>query len=237
MVRGTCEDQPRCLARAHQDSTAHQAVSRSRGRRRKYVEPAEGARTTSHGTSGTAWAAIVLAGGTGRRLGGVDKPGLRVGDRTLLDRALSAVSGAEPVVVVGPFRPGLTGVVQTREEPPGAGPLAALVAGLAHVPPTVREVAVFAADLVAVAPSTVERLRGALRDETDADGAVLVDEHAAVQWLIGVWRTDALRAALPDRTAGHSLRAALGRITRVDVPAWPGEALDVDTPEDLARVT
>ena len=49
-------------------------------------------------------AAIVLAGGAGRRLGGADKAALDVGGRTLLERALAAVSGV-PTVVVGPARP------------------------------------------------------------------------------------------------------------------------------------
>ncbi|MGW0901366.1 NTP transferase domain-containing protein, partial [Streptomyces goshikiensis] len=38
--------------------------------------------------------AIVLAGGAARRLGGVDKPALPVGARTLLDRVLDACPDA-----------------------------------------------------------------------------------------------------------------------------------------------
>ncbi len=45
--------------------------------------------------------AIVLAGGSGRRLGGVDKADIRVGEQTLLDRALDAVAEATKRVVVG----------------------------------------------------------------------------------------------------------------------------------------
>ncbi|MGW7786766.1 NTP transferase domain-containing protein, partial [Streptomyces tricolor] len=37
--------------------------------------------------------AVVLAGGAARRLGGADKPGLRVGGRALLDRVLAACAG------------------------------------------------------------------------------------------------------------------------------------------------
>ena len=57
-------------------------------------------------------AGIILAGGAGRRMGGVDKAALVVGGVTLLDRVLTA---ARPVcdwlVVVGPARPtGVAGV-------------------------------------------------------------------------------------------------------------------------------
>jgi molybdopterin-guanine dinucleotide biosynthesis protein A len=54
-----------------------------------------------------AFDAVVLAGGRAARLGGVDKPRLVVGQRTLLGSVVSAVTeaGASRVVVVGPQRP------------------------------------------------------------------------------------------------------------------------------------
>jgi molybdopterin-guanine dinucleotide biosynthesis protein A len=53
--------------------------------------------------------AVILAGGRARRLGGVDKPGLTVGGRTLAEAVVSAVAGAEAVIVVGPERSDLRG--------------------------------------------------------------------------------------------------------------------------------
>lgn len=178
----------------------------------------------------TDWSAIVLAGGSGRRLGGVDKAGVVVGGRTLLDRALDAVAAASSVVVVGPER-AVGGVVRTREDPPGGGPVAGLAAGLAELA-DVDFVAVLAVDQPGVTASTVDRLRAAVGD---AAGAVLVaDGH--LQWLAGVWRTSALRAALPAEPAGASLRSVLRPLDPVEVPARPGEADDVDTPEDLSTL-
>ncbi|MCW2606336.1 MAG: molybdopterin-guanine dinucleotide biosynthesis protein, partial [Frankiales bacterium] len=69
----------------------------------------------------TAYDAVVLAGGSGRRLGGVDKPGLLVDGTSLLDRVLGAVARAGTVVVVGPERPAARPVVWAREDPPGGG--------------------------------------------------------------------------------------------------------------------
>jgi molybdopterin-guanine dinucleotide biosynthesis protein A len=176
---------------------------------------------------------IVLAGGAARRLSGADKPGLDVGGRPLLSRALDALAGA-PVVVVGPERPGFPGVAWTREVPSGSGPVAALAAGLDAVRPRPGELlAVFAGDLAGVRPSTVDKLLGALAD--DADGAVLVDGTGHRQWLVGIWRGAPLRAAMPDEPAGASLRGVLGALRVREVPADAGEAADVDTPEDLAR--
>ncbi|MEU9382801.1 NTP transferase domain-containing protein, partial [Streptomyces sp. NPDC048279] len=45
-------------------------------------------------TEPPAYDAIVLAGGAARRLGGADKPSVRVGGRPLLDRVLTACAGA-----------------------------------------------------------------------------------------------------------------------------------------------
>ncbi|WP_253865046.1 molybdenum cofactor guanylyltransferase [Prauserella halophila] len=164
---------------------------------------------------------------------------LDVGGRTLLARSLDALSGADPVVVVGPRRPDVHGVRWTREEPPGGGPVAALAAGLALVDRP--RVVVLAGDLRGVTPDVVGRLLDALDRQArehpaagpDPDGAVLVDAAGRRQWLLGAWRTAALRAAIPAAPAGHALRRVLNGLTIADVPARGDEAADVDTAGDL----
>jgi molybdopterin-guanine dinucleotide biosynthesis protein A len=187
--------------------------------------------TRVHGVS-TTWAAVLLAGGRGSRLGGVDKAALEVGGCTLLDHALTAVHGASPVVVVGPPRPVRGEVEWTCEDPPGGGPAAALAAGLALLPPDRDLVAVLAVDQPGITARTVTRLRHAVNDT----GALLVDPDGRLQWLAGVWRVEALRAVMPERPAGASLRSVLGPLGGAAVTALPGEAVDVDTPQDLSRV-
>jgi molybdopterin-guanine dinucleotide biosynthesis protein A len=177
------------------------------------------------------WQAVLLAGGRGSRLGGRHKPAITVAGRTLLDRALAAVAGADRVVVVGPAEPTERPVRWTREEPPGGGPVAALAAGLAEI--DAAEVAVLATDLAGITAATIDRLRAA----SVADGAVLCDGTGRKQWLIGVWRTERLRAALPVEPAGVSLFSVLGTLDVAEVPELPGESIDVDTPADLARLT
>ncbi|KRV47381.1 hypothetical protein AQ490_07935 [Wenjunlia vitaminophila] len=112
-------------------------------------------------TGVTDYDAIILAGGQARRLGGVDKPGLRVGGSSLLERVLGACAGAARLIVVGPPRPvaephTAASVRWTRENPPGGGPLPALAAGLELV--TADLVLLLAADLPFMNAGTVRRL-------------------------------------------------------------------------------
>ncbi|AZM80155.1 molybdenum cofactor guanylyltransferase [Streptomyces sp. KPB2] len=148
----------------------------------------------------------MLAGGAARRLGGADKPGLRVGGRALLDRVLAACAGARTTVVVAAPRPTARPVTWAREDPPGGGPLAALAAGLRHI--TAEHVLVVSADLPFLAGPTVGRLLSALA-AGDADGVLLTDADGRDQPLVAAYRASALRRELAalardgaDRSAG-----------------------------------
>jgi molybdopterin-guanine dinucleotide biosynthesis protein A len=182
----------------------------------------------------TPYDAVVLAGGSGRRLGGADKPALVVRGRSLLDRVLDAVDDATRVVVVGPPRDLRAGVVQVRESPPGGGPAAALAAGLPEV--TAPWVAVLAADLPGLTSGIVTALRAAA---VGHDGAVLVDDDGLDQVLTAVWSTPPLEAAAAGRDlAGQPLRVLLDRLDVARVAAADLGASgwrDCDTPQDLAR--
>lgn len=185
-------------------------------------------------------AAIVLAGGGGRRLGGVDKPALRAGHRTLLEVALGVVAGV-PAVVVGPARAVPPGVTVVREDPPGGGPAAAVAAGLAALPaglPARSPVALLAADLPALDAAAIAGLCARLDRPPAAAGAVLLDAEGRRQWLIGVWRLGPLTDAVRRRAGWHgrSLRDLLGPLDPAAVPGYEGAAVDVDTPDDLDRL-
>ena len=90
-----------------------------------------------------------------------------------------------------------------------------------------------AGDLLGIGQRTVERLRSAVEREPEIAGALLVDDEDCPQWLHAVWRLTALRAAIPPDSAGRSLKEVLGALPLRLVPAGPGEAADVDSPEDL----
>lgn len=161
----------------------------------------------------------MLAGGAGRRLGGADKPLLPVGGVPMLARVLAAVADAVPRMVVGPPHPVPDGVLVVREEPPGGGPVAATVAGLAALPTEVDVVVLLAADLPFLTMAAVTTLRSALAASGAADGAVYVDQDGRRQLLCGAWRTRALRERLGTLAtpAGAAMRALLADLTVVEV--------------------
>ncbi|MFH9403444.1 NTP transferase domain-containing protein [Streptomyces sp. NPDC017638] len=180
--------------------------------------------------------AVVLAGGSARRLGGADKPGVRVGGRALLDRVLAACADARTTVVVAAPRPTARPVRWTREDPPGGGPLAALAAGLRHT--AAEHTAVLSADLPFLRSATIGRLLTALRD-TGADGALLTDADGRDQPLVAAYRTAALRRELAALRAAHDgltglpLRRLTGALHLTRVPD-PLASFDCDTWDDIA---
>ncbi len=185
----------------------------------------------------------MLAGGSGRRLGLVDKPELLLQGRRLLDIALDAVQPAL-TVVVGPRREMPDGTLTAREDPPGGGPAAALLAGLGALreylgidrPGPDDLVAVLASDLPGIDRATVAALYAAVSGDA-LDGAVLVDPTGRPQYLAGVWRWRALADSAARRRSWHDRRLSdlLGPLIGVTVAADEDRSADVDRPEDVSR--
>ncbi|PFG39312.1 molybdopterin-guanine dinucleotide biosynthesis protein A [Georgenia soli] len=181
--------------------------------------------------------AVVLAGGTARRLGGASKPDVRLGGRRLLDHALAATTGGRRVVVVAPEDVAVPdGVLHTLEDPPYGGPVAGIAAGLATLGDGAAPwVLVLACD-VPHAGSAVPRLRSAVTEGAQgADGAVLVDAEDRPQWLAALYRTAALHERLGEHPGG-SVRALVSGLDLRHVRAAATEAADVDTWADLAAL-
>jgi molybdopterin-guanine dinucleotide biosynthesis protein A len=180
----------------------------------------------------TGFDVVVLAGGGGQRLGGVDKGALLVGGRSLLDHVLVATEGARATVVVGPERATARPVTWACEDPAGGGPLAALAAGLAALPPG-GVVVVLATDLPDLDAAALARLLAGLGE---ADGVVFVDAGGRRQPLAAAYRAAALRAAVRalEPVAGKPVRLLFERLDVVTVPDL-GAAADCDTPDQLAQ--
>ncbi|WP_280397871.1 NTP transferase domain-containing protein [Nocardia carnea] len=186
--------------------------------------------------SAPAPAVIVLAGGRASRMGGVDKPGLVVGGRSMLETALAAVAGLGPIVVVGPPRAELPeSIVQTREPEPGSGPVAAVAAGLAALGDEAPDhVVILAADLPFLTDVVIGEL---LRHRADHDAVFAADSDGRPQYLIGVWRYETLLARMRelDSVVNQPMKALVPRSTRTVTLAGVD---DCDTPDDIdaARV-
>lgn len=169
--------------------------------------------------------AVVLAGGGARRLGGTDKPALEIGGISLLDRVLAACEGAASVTVVGPPRPVNRPVVFTREFPPGGGPVPALAAGMTVG--SAELVAVFAADLPFLDAEAVALLRTSLT----GDAALFTDARGKDQLLAGIYRRNALGAALAavPELRGARLSSVIGQLEVTRIPDTRGVTADCDT--------
>lgn len=183
-------------------------------------------------------AAVVLAGGEGRRIGG-GKPQRRLGGRTLLERAAAQASGVSDLAAVAVRDTaqveGLEGLVLI-EDAPWEGPLGGLAAALAFARAHGRAaVLTLPCDMPLVPQDLAPRLATALGDRA----AALATSGGRLHPVCGLWRVEAVDA-LPAwaGTGQRSLKgfaAALGFAT-VD---WPVEPVDpffnVNTAEDLAR--
>jgi len=207
---------------------ADHAARRDRApdRARSVHDPADGAAPL---------AGLLLTGGSSRRMGH-DKGRIVVAGEPIAQRIARLVAAvAAPVLEVGP---GLTGLDAVREEPPGGGPLAAIVAGaqalgrLGHRGPAL----VVACDLPLL---TADAL--AVVADRPGGHSVLPVLDGRAQPLCARWSAHDLRAAsvhlargerslvgLPDRRHAELL-------DELDWPAGVGadELRDADTPADL----
>jgi molybdopterin-guanine dinucleotide biosynthesis protein A len=186
--------------------------------------------------------AIVVAGGRGSRLGGVDKPAIRIGGVSLLDHALSAVRLARRVSVVRQADDVAVDARTTRtvEHPPLSGPAAAIAAGLADLgrtPPRTspaaapRFVAVLAADLPRAGEAFDTLLRSAV--PRNSDGVIAVDPDGRDQPLLAIYRAASLRSAVAARdTNGLGVGRLIANLRLARIPLDAALCADVDDEAD-----
>jgi len=183
-------------------------------------------------------AAIVVAGGESRRFG-ADKLALSDADgRGLLEVSVSGVAEiADPVIVVGPERPIGRDVLWAREDPPGGGPCAALIAGVRKLPPDVTHVALLAGD----APAGGAAIPALLQVIDDAAAAVVTDASGREQPMTAVYAVGPLRAVLDayGDGGGMSVRQVLEDLrpqTVVTIIDRWSASEDIDVPDDADRL-
>ena len=187
---------------------------------------------------------LVLAGGTGRRLGGASKPDVVARGARLLDHVLNGVAamrsrlGGGRSVVVAPAGVEVPdGVLQALEDPPFGGPVAGIAAGLARLAAEPGGPAPRTAVLTCDAPEswrTLPVLVRALRAAPGSCPGVCALDGDHVQYLLGVYRTMRLHEAVapgggPLRDV--SVRRVLGRlgIRAVGLGGLAATARDLDT--------
>lgn len=187
----------------------------------------------------------LLAGGGGRRLGGVVKATIEVGGKTILARQLAVL---EPLFSWGiivasdpsPFVECSWKVVPDLREG-GQGPLAGLEAALSSAPPSVEALLLVGCDL----PFLQASLVAALRDATGArrKDAVIPRLEGREQPLLAGYARSVLESVKAALDAGDlSMKRMLARL---DVEWWEEKMLrpfdpdlrsflNVNTPDDRA---
>lgn len=177
---------------------------------------------------------IVLAGGEGRRLGGVDKASLELKGKRFIDHVLADLGSAEQVIVVSP-RKDLhlpPQVLRCSEEPPLGGPVAGIAAAMPLL--SSEQVGIIAVD----APYSARSL-GPLAKELLAHpeaSLAAIENQGFLEPLCALWRYPDLVEALAaigdprDQAARRLLRLAPREVVGL---AATGEEEDVDTADEL----
>ena len=173
---------------------------------------------------------IVVAGGRGTRMGGVDKASITLAGERLIDRLLRQLPYDAPVAVVSPYP---LGMPQVCERPLFGGPAAGIAAGHAALAGTSESTTAILAVDAPDSPQMLPALEQAL-ESSGADVAVATLDGLP-QPLCALWRTEALTRALEElrdprnKPAMHLLRLA-GTIAEVE--ATPA-VRDIDTLDEL----
>ncbi len=191
---------------------------------------------------------LVLAGGLARRMGGGDKALIRIGNETILERALARLKPQTSGIVLNangdPARFAAFGLPVVADTVPDfAGPLAGILAGLdwaaANQPGSDYIVSV-PGDCPFLPRDLVARLHAA----RIAENKPLACAHSG-DWrhpVVGLWPV-ALREDLRHAITVEDLRKIEVWTARhgVALADWPTEPVDsffnVNTPEDVERAT
>lgn len=148
--------------------------------------------------------AIVLAGGRGSRLGGVDKATVVVAGQTLLERSLTAVNSARETVFVG-HSPVPEPIRRTLEYPPDGGPVAGIIAGFKMLAAGADWILVLAVDQPAADQVIPQILSAMAAAPAEVDVICTFDDEDFPQWLLAAYRRDAIEQAASTHAPGHGI--------------------------------
>lgn len=188
-------------------------------------------------------AALVLAAGSSRRMGPLNKLLLPLRGEPLVRHAVhtALAAGCRDVVVVlghdaAAVQAALTGLpvrcVHNAEHDEGLG--SSVRCGVAALRPDVQAVLCLLGDMPNVSPATLQALAAAYKPEAGVQACQPVFDGQPgnpVLWGAPMW--PALAALQGDQGARGLLRGLGDGLVRVPVPD-PGVLLDLDTPEDWA---
>ena len=180
----------------------------------------------------------MVAGGAAKRWGGRDKLAAEIDGRTVLDWTVAGLAqgGAGRVICVGPTRQPAAGssVTWVVEDPPGAGPLAAVAAGVAEVRSDYCWVCAGDQPLFFGAMPVLGEALAASAGAGAAVAVLRVD--ARRQPLAALWRTGALVARAAASRPDAAVNALFDGVQVIEVPDTGQWSLDCDKPDQLAEL-
>jgi molybdenum cofactor cytidylyltransferase len=186
--------------------------------------------------------AIVLAAGASTRFGSA-KQLVRIAGRPLLQTAVTRaveVAGTAVTVVLGAHAAELTpllthsqsSVIINREWREGIA--SSIRAGVARLPPSCTAVLLTLVDQAAVTSEDLKRLVGAWRRQPDYIVAARYGTTTGVPAIFPRSSFSDLQSLRGDVGARHLLQRNPDRVVRVPMER---AAIDIDTPEDLLKLT
>lgn len=173
--------------------------------------------------------AVILAGGRGSRMGGIDKACAVAGDARLIDHVLSSLTSYPRIVVSSRQPQGLPAdVTVVAEDPPFAGPLAAISRGIAEVTTPYTFLTTVDAPLAAL---LLPSLTAAIGDQS---AAVIHSREGFLEPLIALWKSADLAVALATTGTDGAARKLYSPGSYVEVEG-DGSERDYDTLEELEK--
>ncbi|KAB1643438.1 molybdenum cofactor guanylyltransferase [Gulosibacter chungangensis] len=197
--------------------------------------------------------AIILTGGRSTRFGGKHKPTLQIEGASVLQRIVTALRdlgtalGEPPELIIAGSAAGVSELNITgcdeelrvvREDPPFAGPLAGIAAGVdALEPEGSATVVILAGDFPFLEPDALARLVEASRARDTV--AAPVDAEGYPQYLLSAWPERLLRAQLAalDTVENQPVRKLFRGVALAEVPMSARTIADIDSPADLRHWT
>lgn len=182
-------------------------------------------------------AAVILAGGEGRRIGG-GKPLKRLAGERLIDIALRQARQFSPTVAVALRSPGQLAVEAevVLDEADVEGPLAGLIAAGRFASGRGCSFALtIPADMPFLPPDLAERLARSF----GSAGAALASSGGQLHPVCGLWRVEALSSAADYAAAGRRSLKGFAETIGFRAVDWPAEPFDpffnINRSQDLAE--